>query len=103
MCQLCCNTVFAHVRLRRLRFLIKCDDDAFIDIDAVAADIMASAPVGELWSCMSSLQKNLHRMQIAKLQICQDDPCSVLELSPAAGLLWGHAAQMVSACWLFSC
>ena len=31
---------------QRLRFLIKCDDDAFLDIDAVAADLIASAPVG---------------------------------------------------------
>ncbi|CAE7546671.1 GALT1 [Symbiodinium sp. CCMP2592] len=39
----------------RLRFLIKCDDDAFLDIDAVAADIMASAPVGLLWGHVMAL------------------------------------------------
>ena len=31
---------------RHLRFLIKCDDDAFVDIDTVTADLIASAPVG---------------------------------------------------------
>ncbi|CAE7258461.1 GALT1 [Symbiodinium natans] len=39
----------------RLRFLIKCDDDAFLDIDAVAADIMGSAPVGLLWGHVMAL------------------------------------------------
>ncbi|CAE7944641.1 GALT1, partial [Symbiodinium sp. KB8] len=34
-----------------LRFLIKCDDDAFLDIDAVAADIMASL----LWGHVMAL------------------------------------------------
>ena len=99
-CQICCNTrgVRTCAARNRLRFLIKCDDDAFLDIDAVAADIMASAPVGQLWSCMRSLQPHFHRMQaIAKLWIREDAPCNMLELPPAAGLLWGHVPQMVSA------
>ncbi|CAJ1377312.1 unnamed protein product [Effrenium voratum] len=39
----------------RLRFLIKCDDDAFVDIDAVTADLLASAPVGLLWGHVMAL------------------------------------------------
>ncbi|CAK9028252.1 3-galactosyltransferase 15) (Galactosyltransferase 1) [Durusdinium trenchii] len=40
---------------RHLRFLIKCDDDAFVDIDTVTADLIASAPVGLLWGHVMAL------------------------------------------------
>lgn len=49
---------------RCLRFLLKCDDDAFVDIDAVVADLMASAPIG-------AAVRGIPRI--------------------ARGLLWGHA------------
>jgi len=37
------------------RFLIKCDDDTFVDIDAVVADILASPSVGLYWGHVMAL------------------------------------------------
>eukprot|EP00927_Polykrikos_kofoidii_P029170 TRINITY_DN25269_c0_g5_i1.p1 TRINITY_DN25269_c0_g5~~TRINITY_DN25269_c0_g5_i1.p1 ORF type:complete len:729 (+),score=93.37 TRINITY_DN25269_c0_g5_i1:213-2399(+) len=37
------------------RFLIKCDDDAFLDIDAIAGDLLTGPPVNLLWGHMMAL------------------------------------------------
>ncbi|CAE8737945.1 unnamed protein product, partial [Polarella glacialis] len=37
------------------RFLVKCDDDAFIDIDAMVADLLVSPPVGLYWGHVMAL------------------------------------------------
>merc|ERR1711871_638132 len=38
-----------------LRFLLKCDDDAFIDVDAVFSDVLARAPTGLYWGHLMAL------------------------------------------------
>merc|ERR1712107_272870 len=38
-----------------LRFMIKCDDDAFLDIDAIAADLVKTPPVGAYWGHILAL------------------------------------------------
>lgn len=38
-----------------LRYLMKCDDDAFLDIDAVVADILMRPPVGLFWGHLMAL------------------------------------------------
>ena len=84
---------------RHLRFLIKCDDDAFVDIDMVIADLIASAPVGlhvwdglkpyfELWSTWL-LVKEIRTRVWPIMPKYLPSPHLRFKTEPA-GLLWGH-------------